>query len=210
MNIIEANSTGAKIWKVLLLCLTGFLCVPALTIMGMIRLKKMPDEDLNRKILKGSLWFGAVASIVYAAGMPFIVYFMLIKPLIRDNRPDIGFNAPSVTWLMQEATDISYYKAHSVTASEFKLDEESFRKFLSRQDLQEIEPGNPIQVPRFCRFIPQDHPELKLLQEDQRQNLSPEITVPDGLYCRINTKYRNILAVFSRKDQKVYYYSSIF
>lgn len=210
MDIIEAKSTGSKIWKVMLLSLVGFICVPALTIMGFIRMKKMPYDDLNRKILKGSLWFGVIASVVYAAGMPFIVYFMLVKPLIRDNRPDIGFNVPSVTWLMPEATDISYYKAHSITAYEFKLDEEMFRRFLSRQELQEITADTPVKVPRFYRFVPTDHPLLQAIPEEQIQQFSDEITISNGLFCKIDTQYRKILAVFSRKDGKVYYYSSIF
>ena len=153
MDIIEAETIQGRIWKTFLCCIIGFLCIPVLTVMGFIRMRKMPAEDLHRRILKGSLWFGAIASFFYLAGMPFLLWFLLIKPLSMDMNPETGEHLPSVTWLMPEATDISFYKSHSVNAYEFSIPEDVFVKNLSAQDLQEI--TEPVTIPRYLKFLQQ-------------------------------------------------------
>jgi len=56
-----------------------------------------------------------------------------------DAHPDVGVNAPSVKWLPEAATNVSFYKTYSWTAYEFDIDEAGFRKWAKKLDLRPIQ-----------------------------------------------------------------------
>ena len=52
---------------------------------------------------------------------------------------EFGQGVATVSWLPDEATDVSYYKSYGWTAYEFTISESGFRKWASKYPLQEID-----------------------------------------------------------------------
>lgn len=49
-----------------------------------------------------------------------------------DTHPDTGVNVPSVGWLPESASNVSFYRTYSWTAYEFDIDEAGFREWARR------------------------------------------------------------------------------
>lgn len=97
---------------------------------------------------------------------------------------ETGESLPSVNWLPDSASNVSFYRSYMNTAYEFDIDEESFRQW-ARWDIAEIE--EPVGLSRYLRFStprPQEPPNPtqqqleKLAQEYSRRG----VTIRNGLY----------------------------
>jgi len=69
-----------------------------------------------------------------------------------DAHPDVGVNIPSVEWLPEAATNVSFYKTYSWTAYEFDIDEAGFRKWAKEPDLGPIKNAERIERHSWWEF----------------------------------------------------------
>lgn len=111
---------------------------------------------------------------------------------------EIGENLPRVSWLQEDASDVSFYKSYQFTAYEFSVSEASFLKH-TRWEFQEIR--EPVTIPRYnTRLIKIDDCENF---EEYRKKTS--VTVKNGLYStRRQSNGGGYTAAYDRETGKAY------
>lgn len=190
MNVIEGRNLRIRLIKCILLSAAAFFFGPFLLIPGFRKLKRMPPEDGNRIILKAAL---AAGSIAYALTACFIVIRIAGAVFFSDRNPEFGEHAKQVSWLMPEATDISYCLSFSFSAYEFSITEEAFRKALSKRPLREI--THTVRIRRYNY--------LQDLPEKERT-----VTVTNGLAASEKGLRGHYTVVYDRTTSRAYFEES--
>lgn len=113
---------------------------------------------------------------------------------------EIGEKVPHVSWLQEDASEISYYRSYSWTAYEFKVSEESFRKHAnSLWEFHEI--TEPETIERYNTYLLK--PEDFSSYEDFLNATS--VTVRNGICAKLRRSngggYR---AIYDRDSGKAY------
>ncbi len=186
MNIIEGKTLKIRILKCVILTLIAAVFGPFLLIPGYRRLRNMPKEEKNRTMLKITL---IIATVLYSLAIVYLIVYMTFSMLFSDRRPGFGENEKHVPWLMEEASDVSYYLSYSFTAYEFTITEENFRKYLSKRNLKEI--TQPVTLRRY------NHPYEQTT-----------VTIDEGLYTEESGMRGSFKVAFDRKNNRAYFEES--
>ncbi len=83
---------------------------------------------------------------LFVALVAFVAWF-LYGTYVGLTHVEIGENVPSVNWLPDAASNVSFYKSYSFTSYEFDIPESDFVKW-SRWELSPID--EPVSIPRYC------------------------------------------------------------
>ena len=117
-----------------------------------------------------------------------------------NTHPETGENVPSVAWLPQTATNISYYKTYSWTAYEFDTDEKTFRSWAAKRKLKEINDIKRIERYSYWNFI-------KMHSTDSWSVESQHVAaIKAGLYDEVRQDNGGGYKVgFDREHQRAYF-----
>ena len=131
-------------------------------------------------------------------GTPLLLVALYVFCVTRP--AEIGENVPRVSWLQEDASDISYYRSYSWTAYEFKVSEESFLKHANPLWVFE-EITEPYQIPRYKKHLlnVRDFPDYESFRKEAYA------TVKNGI--KSEERYRNgggYCAVYDRETGKAY------
>jgi len=143
MDIIEAETTFGRWFKMILLCLLAFTGIGILPLLwiGYKRMQNMPEDDPNCIFLRKLLICGLIFIV---AGFGYLIWKLM---------PDYAEHKEHVSWLPTVATDISYYrKAFECELYEFRITEADFRSLYHRQEFEEIK--EPVTVTRCLKMFP--------------------------------------------------------
>ena len=86
--------------------------------------------------------------LLFVAVVAFVVWF-LHGAYVGLTHVETGENVPSVKWLPDVASNVSFYKSYSFTSYEFDIPELEFVKW-SRWELSPID--EPVSIARYCFF----------------------------------------------------------
>jgi len=97
---------------------------------------------------------------------------------------ETGESLPSVDWLPEEATNVSFYRSYLNTAYEFDISEHGFRDW-SRWELEEI--VEPVRIPRYLEYStppPQEpsDPTSEEIEAFIMEQKNRSATIKSGLY----------------------------
>ena len=115
---------------------------------------------------------------------PISLFFFLIGLGVWSNaHPDMGENEKQVSWLLEEATNVSYYKTYSWTAYEFDISEEGFKKWAEGCDFKKID--KPVEMMRYLYFTT-DSPEYDSDPAGKYQQYQSKVNakIRNGYYYR--------------------------
>lgn len=159
-----------------------------------------------REFIKG--WQGKAGCAVLV--MACILLYWCIS--INVTRVEVGENVPTVPWLPNSASNVSFYKSYSYTAYEFDIPETAFVNW-SRWGLTPI--TQPVQVWRYCLFqvanVPQPDPsasdeELKAFSDLRNSGMA---TITDGLfYERRQRNGGGVRVAYDRNRGRAFYQSA--
>ena len=186
MDIIEAKTTWGKIVKMLLLCLVGLIFAPLLLLLGYRRLRSIPEEDPNHRMLKFALIYGVVLVLL---GFGFLIWKFM---------PKDGEGVKNVSWLPDIATNVSYYRyPFHCEIYEFDVTEAHFKTMYGQEKLEEIK--DPVIIKRYAS-------RMEGAPEEMRT-----VTVKNGLCCFGKEDYTTGVyskeIVFDREKGRVYFCS---
>ena len=80
--------------------------------------------------------------------LPFAIYFYL------KSAPEYGENVPSVSWLPNYATDISFYKSQQIQVYEFKTSAEDFKSWAKQKGMRIQSITEPELLSRYFAYFP--------------------------------------------------------
>ena len=81
--------------------------------------------------------------------------------LYMQSAPDYGENVPSVKWLPDTASNISFYRSKQVQVYEFTMDIESFRKWAESMSLSIRRLSSQEIISRYKAYIPNEVPDTQ-------------------------------------------------
>ena len=81
--------------------------------------------------------------------------------LYMQSAPDYGENVPSVKWLPDTASNISFYRSKQVQVYEFTMDIESFRKWAQSMSLSIRRLSSQEIISRYKAYIPNEVPDTQ-------------------------------------------------
>lgn len=81
--------------------------------------------------------------------------------LYMQSAPDYGENVPSVKWLPDTASNISFYRSKQVRVYEFTMDIESFRKWAESMSLSIRRLSSQEIISRYKAYIPNEVPDTQ-------------------------------------------------
>ncbi|MBO5960211.1 MAG: hypothetical protein J6Q65_08820 [Lentisphaeria bacterium] len=186
MDIIEAKTTFGRIVKMVLLCLLGVIFAPLLLLLGYKRLRNIPGDDPNHRLLKYVLIYGVVLTVVLFG---FVIWRFM---------PKSDENLERVTWLPDIAKNVSYYRyPFRCELYEFSVNEDDFRVMYAQETFEGIRES--VRVRRFAARI------------EGRPEEQHTATVKNGLYCSGREVYRTGTytkeIVYDRDTGRVYFCS---
>lgn len=186
MDIIEAETRGGRICKMLLLCVLAVVFAPLLLLLGYKRLRSIPEEDPNHRFLKYILIYGVVLTVG------------LFGYLIWIHMPKYEENLSQVPWLPDVAVNVSYYRyPFHCEIYEYDVSEDHFRAMYEQEKLEEIR--EPVTIKRYTARIEGSAEE------------SRTVTVKNGLCCfgreEFVTGVYSKEIVFDRDNGRVYFCS---
>ena len=132
--------------------------------------------------------------------------------IVADEQVEIGENLDTVSWLPDEASNISFYRSYRFTAYEFDISEAGFERWSQW-------PVNDLSTPKkIARYLVRTEPESPAPSFDAtdeqliayhraRQNQYAKIT--DGLYYEIEqSNGGGVWVGYDRQKGRVFYQSS--
>lgn len=137
--------------------------------------------------------------------LPIAIYFY------ASSGPDYGENVPSVSWLPNYATDVSYYRSKQVQVYEFNISAEDFKTWAGQKGMEVQRVTTPEILSRYKAYIPSPESEsaepavpqgaASIEQFEDWQN-QISITVRSGI---IATGSEKAVATYDLKTKKAYY-----
>lgn len=148
--------------------------------------------------------------LIYTALIAFAIWFIRNADF-GFTQVEAGTSLPSVDWLPNEASNVSYCRSYLNTAYEFDINETAFRDW-SRWELSEI--AEPVQISRYLassKPSPQEPPNSTLKQLNAINVAMAErgATVRDGLYyAYVQDNGGGIWVGYDRQSGRAYYQSA--
>ena len=145
------------------------------------------------------------AFVVLILLLPVAIYFY------ASSGPEYGENVPSVSWLPNYASDVSYYRSKQVNVYEFRISAEDFKTWAGQSGMDVQRVTTPEILSRYKAYIPNPESEsseppvpqgaLSVEQfEDWQDQIS--INVQSGMIAKGDDK---AVAVYDIKTKKAYY-----
>lgn len=147
-----------------------------------------------------------LATLIVALGVGFV------RCAYMDfTRLEMGENVPSVGWLPDGATNVSYYRSYLNTAYEFDIDEQGFLDW-SRWDVTEID--RPVRILRYVYFSKPPPTLSNQLtdaewEEFAKTEVKRSVEISDGLYYVYRqSNGGGVMVGYDRTTGRAYYQSA--
>jgi len=122
---------------------------------------------------------------------------------------EVGENEEHVSWLPDEATNVSYYKAYMWKAYEFDISEEGFKRWAIKWDLKEIDEEQSIWRYSYMSFLAKRREENVDYDELFSEEEKHIATVKNGLYDKKKSRSSSgYHVVYDRDRGRAYFESS--
>lgn len=129
-----------------------------------------------------------------------------------NSGPDYAENAPSVSWLPNYASDVSYFRSKQVKVYEFRINGDDFKTWAGQNGMTVQRVTSPETLSRYKAYIPPAKinpneplppPELLVSVENLQQwQREISITVKSGMVARGNNQS---IAVYDIQTKKAYF-----
>lgn len=144
--------------------------------------------------------------IALAGGVVWLVQYIVEA----SHQSETGENVPSVAWLPDSASNVSYYRSHMNTAYEFDISESDFCSW-SRWKVAEIE--EPKTIKRYLAFFPLVEPGANSTDAELNEFLETGsrrvARLDEGLYYgHLQKNGGGVWVAFDRKSRRAYYCSA--
>jgi len=145
------------------------------------------------------------ALVVLFLALPVAVFFFL------SQSPDLGENVPSVNWLPDYASNVSFYRSSQVQVYEFDITPENFRRWAESRGMKVRRLVNEEVLSRYAAYFPtkSDTPERPVTPDGR---VTPEefeawqntisVRVTDGI---IASGEDNETAIYDVQTRKAYF-----